>query len=90
VPLLTPRLSSHWVRLVSRSDYKVAREIIEGLRTDILAPDQGVWRTLRSHLLQPFDDAVREALAGEAATLSRRERRVEQAIGMLTRRWTFA
>jgi uncharacterized protein YbjT (DUF2867 family)/membrane protease YdiL (CAAX protease family) len=89
VPFVTPRLSSHWVRLVSRSDYKVAREIIEGLRVDIVAPDQGLWQELPGHARQPFDSAVREALAGEAATLSPRERRVERAIAALSRPWPW-
>ena len=29
VPLVTPRLSSHWIRLVTRADYKLARELVE-------------------------------------------------------------
>ena len=43
VPFLSPRLSSHWVRLVTRADWSVAREIVIGLKTDLLASDASYW-----------------------------------------------
>ena len=37
VPVLTPRLSSYWLKLVTGADYQVARQLIEGLSHDLLA-----------------------------------------------------
>ena len=37
VPLLSPRLSSLWVRFVTRAKWSVAREVVIGLTEDLLA-----------------------------------------------------
>lgn len=84
VPLVTPWLSTHWIRLVTRSDPRVAAELVEGLRTDILAPDDGFWRLVPGHRRQSFDEAVRVALVGEAEELSRAAMLVEDAAEWLT------
>jgi uncharacterized protein YbjT (DUF2867 family) len=86
VPVVTPRLSAHWIRLVTRSNAHVAAELVEGLRTDILSPDAGFWQQAPRHRLQSFDDAVRVALAGEAEELSRVAVLLEEAAEWLTPR----
>jgi uncharacterized protein YbjT (DUF2867 family) len=63
VPVLTPRLSSWWLHLVTPVKAGVARPLVEGLRTPTVARDDAV-RKLVPFPLTPFDDAVREALAG--------------------------
>jgi uncharacterized protein YbjT (DUF2867 family) len=65
VPVLTPRLSSLWVRFVTRAEWRVAREIVVGLTTDLLARDGTYWEQIDHPALTPFDEAVREAEAGE-------------------------
>jgi uncharacterized protein YbjT (DUF2867 family) len=80
VPLLTPRLSSHWVRLVTAADWAVARELVVGLTTDLLARDADYWRRIDHPTLIPFDDAARAALAVE-----RREGPVRGAWGAVER-----
>jgi uncharacterized protein YbjT (DUF2867 family) len=84
VPLVSPWLSTHWIRLVTRTDPRVAAELVEGLRTDILAPDDGFWLLYPTHRRQSFDEAVRDALAGEAEELSRAAVLVEEAAEWLT------
>jgi hypothetical protein len=84
VPVVTPWLSTHWIRLVTRCDPRVAAELVEGLRTDILAPDDGFWLLAPGHRRQSFDEAVRVALAGEAEELSRAAVLVEEAAEWLT------
>lgn len=84
VPLVTPWLSTHWIRLVTRSDPRVAAELVEGLRSDILAPDDGFWELVPGHRRQSFDEAVRVALVGEAEELSRAAVLVEDAAEWLT------
>ena len=70
VPLISPKLSSYWIRLVTRSDHNVTDELVEGLKTDILAPDQGFWKLCPEHRRQSFDDAARDALNEETDSLS--------------------
>jgi uncharacterized protein YbjT (DUF2867 family) len=63
VPVLTPRLSSYWVGLVTDVDFPVARELIEGLKNPVVVTDDSI----RDHVevdLTPFDAAVRKAVAG--------------------------
>ena len=80
VPFVTPRLSSYWITLITRADSHVSRELVEGLRSDLIAPDEGFWRTLPGHRLVPFDEAVRRALLGEERALSQRGRRTERLL----------
>ncbi|MEY4509112.1 MAG: hypothetical protein RLZZ450_1234 [Pseudomonadota bacterium] len=80
VPLISPKLSSYWIRLVTRSDHNVTDELVEGLRTDILAPDLGFWKLVPEHQRQPLDDALQSALSEEADTLSTGALLIEQAI----------
>jgi uncharacterized protein YbjT (DUF2867 family) len=61
VPLLTPRLSSHWVALVTPVDVGLVRPLIDGLKEEMIvssAPPPGINDRPLS-----FDAAVREALA---------------------------
>ncbi len=61
VPLLTPRLSSHWVALVTPVDIGLVRPLIDGLKEEMVVhtpPPTGV-----NDRPMGFDGAVREALA---------------------------
>jgi uncharacterized protein YbjT (DUF2867 family) len=61
VPVLTPRLSSYWVQLVTPVDAGLVRPLIDGLREEMLVripPPPGV-----NDAPAGFDAAVREALA---------------------------
>ena len=62
VPVLTPRLSSYWLHLVTPVNASVARPLIEGLRNPTVARDERL-RELVPLELTPFDDAARAALA---------------------------
>ena len=41
VPVLTPRLSSYWVNLISPVPARIARPLIEGLRNEVVVRDPG-------------------------------------------------
>lgn len=69
VPLLTPRLSSYWLGLVTRGDVKLARELVEGLRTDLIAQEPPYWPLMGSPPLLSLDEAAAAALALEASAL---------------------
>jgi uncharacterized protein YbjT (DUF2867 family) len=62
VPLLSPRLSSYWLNLVTPVGASVARPLIEGLRNTTVACDDRL-RRLVPLALSPFDEAARAALA---------------------------
>ena len=64
VPVLSPRLSSYWLHLVTPVRAGVARPLVEGLRNPTVARDERI-RALLPRDLTPFDVAAREALAGD-------------------------
>ena len=64
VPVLTPRLSSYWLRLVTSVPTNLARALIAGLSQDVVARDQRL-AGLISQDLRGFDDAVAEALKAD-------------------------
>lgn len=63
VPVLTPRLSSLWLRFVTQADWEIAKEIVVGLRTDLLAADANYWEMIGHTSLVTFEDAARAAEA---------------------------
>ena len=65
VPLLTPRLSALWLKLVTSADYTLARNLVLGMRTDLLADDDRFWQLIDHTELVPFEVAARRALAAE-------------------------
>ena len=65
VPVLTPRLSSYWLHLVTPVGAAVARPLIEGLRNATVVRDERI-RELIPLQLTPFEVAVRVALDNTA------------------------
>jgi uncharacterized protein YbjT (DUF2867 family) len=61
VPVLTPRLSSLWLHLVTPVNATVARPLVEGLRTRTVVRDTRI-RNVVPFEPAPFDDAARAAL----------------------------
>jgi uncharacterized protein YbjT (DUF2867 family) len=66
VPVLTPRLSSRWLWLVTSVPTNVARALIDGLRHDFIANDAEARRRVPLQLAS-FEDAVRATFAAERA-----------------------
>jgi hypothetical protein len=62
VPLLTPRLSSLWIGLVTPVDAGVARPLVEGLSTATTVTDPAGAEPFRIAPI-PFAEALRRALA---------------------------
>jgi uncharacterized protein YbjT (DUF2867 family) len=61
VPVLSPRLSSYWLHLVTPVNAQMARPLIEGLRNPTVARDDRI-RELLPFPLTSFAEAVRAAL----------------------------
>lgn len=66
VPILSPRLSSYWLHLVTPVRASVARPLVEGLRNATTAQEERI-RELCPFPLTPFDEAARLALGTPAA-----------------------
>jgi len=69
VPFLTPQLSALWLRLVTRADFGLARELVMGLAEDLLPKDARFWQMIDRTELVPFDVAARRALLAEQKPL---------------------
>jgi len=61
VPVLTPRLSSWWVKLVTPLPVSVARPLIDGLRNQVIVEDPSA-RLLFDFTPMGYEEAVRLAL----------------------------
>ncbi len=72
VPLLSPRLSAHWLRFVSGAPSSVAEELVLGLEGDLLMTSSAAWAELGVPAVTPFDAAVARALEAEALAPPRR------------------
>jgi len=65
VPVLTPRLSSYWLGLVTSADLTVARELVDGLCHELDPSGRTIWEHLPDHRRVPLDAAIAHALADE-------------------------
>jgi uncharacterized protein YbjT (DUF2867 family) len=61
VPLLTPRLSSHWINLVTPVPKALAAPLIESLRNSVVVGDHDIEALMPGDLLG-FDEAVQLAI----------------------------
>ena len=59
--MLSPRLSSYWLHLVTPVGASVARPLVEGLRNPTITRDDRI-RNLLPFPLTSFADAARDAL----------------------------
>lgn len=63
VPLLTPRLSSHWVNLVTPLPYGLARPLVDSLINDVVVHPERDVRRYVDHEPYTLDEAIERALA---------------------------
>jgi uncharacterized protein YbjT (DUF2867 family) len=70
VPLLSPRLSSYWLALVTDVDTDAGRTLIDSMSTEVVVGDDSI-REIVPIELTSYDDAVRQALAERAARTAR-------------------
>lgn len=87
VPLLTPRLSAGWLKLISGANYDVARELVLGLREDLLPDDAHYWQLTGHPPRFTFREAAEAALRterqehGAFAFVARAEERIVRRLG---------
>lgn len=68
VPVLTPRLSSHWVHWMTPIPSDIARPLIEGLRNEIIVRDTLAQQIFPEIHPMGYGEAVRAALANLQAS----------------------
>lgn len=68
VPVLSPRLSSLWIGLVTPVDAGVARPLIEGLSTETVVDDSSGMALFPGVTATPLQEALREAVANLEAS----------------------
>ena len=66
VPVLTPSLSSHWIRLVTRADYGIARQLVDGLTCDLVADPDDFWARCPDLEPTPLSEVIAATLRAEA------------------------
>jgi uncharacterized protein YbjT (DUF2867 family) len=71
VPLLTPRLSSLWISLVTDVDTTTARNLIDSMSTEVVVHDHGIETIVPGRSLS-YDEAVEAALAESGEKPARR------------------
>jgi len=65
VPVLTPRLSSYWIHLVTPLSHDIARPLAEGLKNPVVCRENRITEIIPQHLLN-----VREAIRGALSSLA--------------------
>lgn len=65
VPLLSPSLSSWWLKLVTGVDFALARELVLGFTGDLLPVDARYWELVEYRPRLTFAEAARQALSSE-------------------------
>ncbi|MFN0026638.1 MAG: NAD(P)H-binding protein [Acidimicrobiales bacterium] len=65
VPLLSPRLSSHWLRIITDVDLTTARSLVDSLSNEVVVHDHAI-ETLLGHAPMSFRAAASRALQQRA------------------------
>jgi uncharacterized protein YbjT (DUF2867 family) len=89
VPMLSPRLSSYWLKLITRADFGIAQELVEGLTSDLIAQNRVFWSLTPERAPTPLDVAALAALREEQDKLSTGTRVLEWGLQHLSRRQTY-
>ncbi len=66
VPILTPRLSSYWIALVTRTSLAMAKELVEGVRANLEPTGEPLWPNI-GHTPMALNEAIERALSDETA-----------------------
>lgn len=60
VPVMTPKLSSYWLYFVTSTSYKLAVNLVDSMKVEVICRENDLHRRLGIRLLN-FDEAVRSA-----------------------------
>jgi len=62
VPVMTPKLSSYWLYFVTSTSYKLAVNLVDSMKVEVICRENDLHRRLGIRLLS-FEEAVRSAFA---------------------------
>jgi len=62
VPLLTPRLSSYWLILITPVSFRIAKALVEGLKSETVIQNDNAKRFFSKISLLSYEDAIKIAL----------------------------
>ncbi len=60
VPVMTPKLSSYWLYFVTSTSYSLATNLVNSMKTEVVARDNSLGEMLQIELIS-YKDAVRMA-----------------------------
>ncbi len=85
VPFLSVSLSSWWLKLITRTDFTLARELVLGFTGDLMPVDDRYWSLIGHVPMATFEDAARKALDDETREPSLRgiSGRLEESVVQL-------
>lgn len=69
IPLLTPRLSSHWLSFVTDVDTDTARNLVDSMSNEVVVTEDGIAAVVPGPP-RGYDEAVREAFRQRAEALA--------------------
>jgi hypothetical protein len=69
VPVLTPRLSSYWLALVTDVDITTGRNLIDSMGTEVLVTDDSILEVVPGEPVS-YAEAVRRAIEERRASVS--------------------
>ena len=69
VPLLSPRLSSHWLRLITDVDLPTARALVDSMTNEVVVRDRRI-EDLIGHRAISFSEAAERALRDRSRRLA--------------------
>ncbi len=61
VPVLTPKLSSHWMRLVTDVNYNLARSLVDSIKQDMIVKDHKIEEYIQ-HECKGLDESINQCL----------------------------
>jgi len=71
VPLLSPRLSSYWLRLVTHVSFRVAKALVDGLKSETIVTNDNAQKHFPEISLLSYESAVQLALEDREHTTVR-------------------
>ncbi|MFL6026261.1 MAG: NAD(P)H-binding protein [Friedmanniella sp.] len=69
IPLLTPRLSSHWLAFVTDVDTRTARNLVDSMSNEVVVLDHSIEKVVPGEPLD-YTSAIEEAYAARARALA--------------------
>jgi len=67
VPVLSPRLSSYWLILFSPVSYRIARALVDGLKSETIIQNENARTYFPKVIPLPYERAIEAALSGDEA-----------------------